>query len=138
MQLVRESLYEKFTEYSDPITDLGIGGIPSKIKKLFNYYFSKYGKLDFKFDDDLFLIYVFIPYKNRKEREEIQNMESNHAKHIIGEVMDILQSEERDLWSHHIYKSRSFKNKNKFHIQDRGLICKIMTAKLSHDPEAEW
>jgi hypothetical protein len=146
---VKESLYEKFTEESDPIQDMGIGGIPNKIQKLFNNYFSKFGNLDFKFEDDLKTIYVFIPYKNGNEEKEILSMLSgrrnafypySRINRIDSEVAeDILQPARKDLWSLRYWRSKSFRNNTKFHNHDKGIICQIITcAFISDDPEAEF
>jgi len=134
-----KKINEKFSDESDPIYDMGIGSILVKIKKLYNKYFSKFGELDLKASDDLKIIYVFIPYKTRTEREEIKNMKSVTFGGIHADLAEnILQPIGKDLWWQTVYKSRSFRNKIKFHNKNRGLINEIHICKLNTDPDAEW
>ena len=146
-------IYEKFENESDPVSDMGIGGIPTEIKKVFNNMFSNYGELDFYFSDNLKIIEVFIPYKSRNERNKILE-KLNKGRHaysssippppsyftnrIDADVDDILEAKGKDLWGMYVWRSKSFKNKSGFHKKNRGMICRIETCELTNDTEAEW
>jgi len=141
MKLIREYINEKFDETSDPIHDMGIGSWPVKIQKLYEKYFSKYGKIDMLVEGDVNqypTIFIYIPYKSMYEKHEMKNSleSSRHASEIAE---DILQPIRKDLWSIRIYPSSSFRNRSKFHKKDRGYIVQIITTNFnSDDPEAEF
>jgi hypothetical protein len=150
--LESKKLYEVFTENSDPIIDLGIGGMSTEIKKTFNRIFSEFGKLDFDFSDDLKYIKVFIPYKTRKEALKILDIlykgrqgykgwtppPSFFDDRIDVQVMDILEKYKRALVKDQEYRSRSYKNKSQFHKKDKGIIYDVESWKENNDPEREW
>jgi len=139
-KIIKKGVNEKFSEESDPIRDMGIGSWVAKIQKLFEEHLDN---IDIKVEGDTNkypIIYVFVPY-NKETKKKVENFFNWKINYMMGTIAEnILQPIRKDLWSDKYYKSRSiFKNKNKFHIKDRGMIVRIETTKFtSDDPEAEF
>ena len=138
MKLVREHIFEKFADESDPIKDMGIGSWVRKIQDVFEKHI---GKVDIKVvgDADKYpTIYIFIPYKNTHEKLEVKNFLQGDN-NVLNDILDILYKNKKDLWNRGYFKSKSFKNKVKFHNKERGYVVYIITANYNlDDPEAEF
>jgi hypothetical protein len=124
----------RFERGGDPLTSMGIGPLPNRVVKeiesLIKGFFpnSEIFVSEVKEKKEYYKIYyflkitmdIFVPYKGRRERREIQGKEG-----VQGEIDEALMKNNLELWDWSWVFSNSRKNKTGIHRKDRGILLHI-------------